>query len=80
MEGLFKVVSNGSNKIDEPIALAERINDDGGTDVLSVVDGMEFDEDGFIVTVEYYNGHKPNVERLFETKEKALECFNSLVE
>ena len=76
----FKVVAKGSNTWDESIALAERINEDGGTDVLSVVNGIEFGEDGFIVAVEYYNGRQPNDEKVFETKEEALECFNSLIE
>ena len=76
----FKVVAKGSNTWDESIVLAERINEDDETDVLSVVNGIEFGEDGFIVTVEYYNGRQPNHEQVFETKEEALECFNSLIE
>jgi hypothetical protein len=72
----FKVL----NGIDESIALAERINDDGGIDVLVVVDGSKFGEDGFIVAIEYYNGRIPNDERVFDTKDEAIEYFNSLVE
>jgi ABC-type glycerol-3-phosphate transport system substrate-binding protein len=75
----FKQVAKGSNTWDEAIALAERINEDGGTDVLSVVDGMEFGEEGFIVTIEYYNGRKPNEEKVFETKAEAVDYFNTLI-
>ena len=76
----FKVVSNGSSLLDEAIAVAERKMDDGGTDVLSVVNGMEFGEDGFIVTIEYDNMRYPNAEKVFGTKSEALEYFNTLVE
>ena len=76
----FKVVSNGSNTWDEAIALAERKGENGGTDVLSVVDGMEFGEDGFIVTIEYNHGRLPNDEKVFDTKSEAIEYFNTLVE
>ena len=76
----FKVVSNGSSLLDEAIAVAERIGEDGGTDVLVVVDGRSFDEDGFIVGIEYNNGRLPNVDKVFETKAEAIEYFNTLVE
>lgn len=79
MGGYFKKVLNDTNVFEEAIAVAERIGEDGGTDVLSVVDGKEFGDDGFIVTVEYYNNAKPNYVEVFKTKEEAVDYFNTLI-
>ena len=79
MGSYFKAVSNSTNVFEEAIAVAERIGENGGTDVLSVVDGNEFGEKGFIVTVEYYDNAKPNYVEVFKTKEEAVHYFNTLI-
>jgi hypothetical protein len=79
MGAYFKAVSNSTNVFAEAISLAERIGENGGTDVLSVVDGNEFGEKGFIVTVEYYDNAKPNYVEVFKTKEEAVHYFNTLI-
>jgi len=74
----FKQVATSSNRIDEVIALAERLNEDGTTDTLALCDGQDFGEAGFIVSVEFGDGS--GVEWQYETETEAMEHFSSMVE
>jgi hypothetical protein len=74
----FKPVATSSNRIDEVIALAERLNEDGTTDTLALCDGQDFGEAGFIVSVEFGDGS--GVEWQYATEPEAMEHFSSMVE
>jgi ferredoxin-thioredoxin reductase catalytic subunit len=76
----FVEVESGNNLVDS-IAdrVAERLNEDGGTDVMALVDGLHCRRDriGYSVCIEYYNHRKPNDQLDFDTFEEADAYFSA---